>query len=160
MKAMKTVSIFLFLIGFTQCGSTSLVKNPPFKIESATYTNWVGGVPGVSGKRVTIKLSEKTNITFDSLFFQKRKTKIELIEANGVTVLIGHFSTSKAQARDLVLHVDSTKELKNKAPKPDTFPFELKENEAIISYIVGNETRYYKIENIKKEKADLFSKIK
>jgi hypothetical protein len=128
-------------------------------MESATYTNWVGGVPGVSGRRVEIKLSEKKSVTFDSLFFQKKTTKIEIRETKGTTLLVAHYSTSSRKNNDFILHSDTKRELKNKIPKPDNFPFDLKENEAIISYKVKGKIKYYKIENIKKAKEDTFPKI-
>lgn len=152
---MKFLSILTIIIGFSQCGTTKLIKNPPFKIESATYTNWVGGVPGVSGTNVEITLSEKATIVFDSLFFRKRATKIDVKQH----ILVAYFNTSNRKKYDVILHSDSKKELKNKIPKPDSFPFELKENEAIISYKVDNKTKYFKIENIEKLKTDHLPKI-
>ena len=156
MKTMKILSIFTILFSFIQCGSTKFVKNPPFKIKSATYTNWTGGVPGVSGKRVDLKLSDSVAITFDSLFFQQRVTKIEVSEEN--TILTAHYSTSKGKMHDLILHSDTRKELKNKVPKVTKIPFELKGNEAILSYKVDGNTKYFKIKNIEKVKSRPFPK--
>lgn len=161
MKTMKILSIIAVLFGFSQCGTTKLVENPPFKIESATYNNWTGGVPGVSGTRVEIQLSEKSSISFDSLFFQKKSTKIEIRETKGKTFLTAHFNTSKRDFnRDIVLDSDVRKEISNKVPETNNFPFELKENEAIISYKIAGKTNYYKIENIKESKPDLFPSVR
>lgn len=158
MKTMKILSIIAILFGFSQCGTSKLVTNPPFKITSATYNNWVGGLPGSSGTRVEIRLTDKENIAFDSLFFQKKATKIEVREANGKTFLTAHFNTSTANKRDLILDSDSRKEINNEVPKNDNFPFELKENEAIISYKVSGKIKFYKIEKIEATKPNYYPK--
>ncbi|WP_331363256.1 hypothetical protein [Polaribacter sp.] len=158
---MKILSVIAILFGFTQCGTSKLVKTPPFKIASATYNNWVGGLPGVSGTRVEIRLSEKENIDFESLFFKNKSTKIEVREENGKTFLTAHFNTSKSRGgRDLILDSDSRKEIKNEVPKNDDFPFELKENEAVLSYKVAGKIKFYKIENIEATKSDFYPKAK
>ena len=159
---MKILSIVAILFGFSQCGSTKIVKNPPFKIESAVYNHWTGGLPGVSGTRVEIRLSEKSSIAFDSLFFLNKATKVEIREEKGNTFLTAHFSTSKKrnQNRDVILHSDSKMEINNKVPVNDNFPFELKENEAIISYKIDEKTKYYKIENVEQTKSDFYPSVK
>ena len=152
---MKILSLLTIIIGFSQCASTQLVKNPPFKVETATYNNWVGGVAGVSGTNVEIKLSEKGTVVFDSLFFRKKSTKIEV---RGTT-LAAYFNTSNRAKYDVILNENPTKEINNKIPKVDKFPFDLKENEAVISYKIGTETKFFKIENIEKLKTDHLPKI-
>lgn len=153
---MKTFYLLLFVFGFCQCGSTQFEKNPPFKIISATYTPWIGGIEGVSGKSVEITLFEKTTIAFDSLFFQNKKTKISIKNSQERSFLVGNFSNSSRLKNDLTLHLNASLELKNKLPKKTKFRFSLKENEAIISYKVGSLKKYYKIENIQKKSTAFF----
>ncbi|KGL62556.1 hypothetical protein [Polaribacter sp. Hel1_85] len=153
---MKILSILTIIFSFSQCGSTNFETNPPFKIDSAKYYSWVGGVPGVSGINVQIQLKNTSPIEFDSLYFRKKSTKVEIKDAS---LLIAHFNTSKRNKPDLILHSDPKKELKNKIPEPDNFPFELKDNEAVLSYHLGGETRYVKIKNIKKQDRSSFPKI-
>ena len=159
MKVMKILSLVVILCGFSKCRSTKFDQKPPFIITSSSYTSWVGGVPGVSGTRVDITLSEKTTIRFDSLFFKKKITKIEVSQANEKTVLTAHYNTSKKQKTDFILHADSKKELKNEIPTITAFPFDLKENDAVISYQVNGKTKYYKLENIQKVTSGSFPKI-
>ncbi|MDX6745436.1 hypothetical protein SHK09_01425 [Polaribacter sp. PL03] len=153
---MKILSILTILFGFSQCGSNSLVKNPPFKVEKAFYNNWVGGQPGVTGTKLEIHLLAADAIAFDSLYFQNKITKVEVSKLENVVQLIGHFSTSKRKNRDLVLDVDATKELQNTLPNIKKFPFELKDNEAIVSYKKGDKTLFYKLENINKVQSIAF----
>jgi NADH dehydrogenase/NADH:ubiquinone oxidoreductase subunit G len=150
MKSIKILSILTLLFGFSQCGSNTFVKNPTFKVEKAFYNNWVGGQPGVRGTKVEMHLKDASEINFDALYFQGKVTKVEVSMKDGFVQVIGHFSTSKTQKRDVILDLDATKELENKVPNLEKFPFELKENEAMLSYKRENKTVYFKIENIKK----------
>ena len=150
MKIMKILSILVILFSFTQCGSSVLIKNPTFKVEKVFYNHWVGGQPGVSGMKLEIHLKDASEIIFDSLYFQGKITKVEVSQKEEFTQIIGHYSTSKRQKRDLILDADATKELENTVPNLGGFPFKLKENEAMLSYKKENTTVYFKIENIKK----------
>lgn len=149
MNTMKMLSIFAIVFTFFQCGSSKFVTNPPFKINSAEYNTWVGGLPGVSGINVKIKLKEKSTIQFDSLYFKMRVTKVE---TKNSTLLIANYSTSKKNPSDIILDIDPKKELKNQIPRQQTIPFELEENEAVLSYQFKGKTRYIKIKDIKKSK--------
>ncbi len=148
---MKVLSILTILFGFSQCVSTKLVENPPFKIESATYTNWVGGVPGVSGTNVKIVYSSNENIEFDSIYFSKKITNLEQRSYKNKKMVVGNFNTSPPKT-DLVMDVNTQKELNNKIPDAKKIPFDLKENEAVVSYKKGTKIKYFKIENLKKGK--------
>lgn len=149
MKKMKILSILVIIYGFSQCGSLKLEENPPFKITSATYTSWVGGVPGVSGKNVKITYTSNKNIEFDSIYFSKRKAKLEINTTKNQKMIVGHFNTS-SQKRDVILDIDPRKELKNEIPEIKNFPFKLNENEAVISYKIKDKTKYFKIKSLKK----------
>lgn len=149
---MKILSILVIIFTFSQCGGLKLENNPPFKLKKASYSNWVGGQQGVSGTKIELELKETSTIVFDSIYFKKKSTKVEINTISGKTVLIGHFNTSKKQNRNLILDVNITKEIKNTFPKTEKIPFELNNNDAILSYRVGDKIKYFKIENIKREK--------
>ncbi len=153
---MKILSILTLLFGFTQCTSTKFIKNPSFKVTKAVYNNWSGGQPGVGGIKLVMHLKNAKDIAFDSVYFQKKITKIEVTEKENAMHLIGHFTNSKSVKRDLILDADPTKELKNTPPLITKFPFDLKENEAVLTYKKGNKTVYFKLENIKKVQPKFF----
>jgi len=147
MKTMKILSVLAIVFSFFQCGSSQFVTNPSFEINSAEYQSWVGGQPGVRGLKVKITLKKKSALYFDMLYFRNRSTKIEKIEP---LLLIANFNTAKVNPSDIILDIDPTKEMNNQVPKIDKFPFVLKENEAVLSYEMGGETKYYKINDLKK----------
>ena len=91
-----------------------------------------------------------SKVIFVALYFQGKRTKVEVSQIEKFTRIIAHFSTSKRKNRTLILDADATKELKNTLPSLEEFPFQLKENEAILSYKNENKIVYFKIENIKK----------
>ena len=51
------------------------------------------------------------------------------------------------------MHADPKEEFGNKPPNISIkIPFELQENEAVISYFIKSKKRFYKLSNIKKQK--------
>jgi len=150
MKIIKILSILVILVSFSQCGVSTLVKNPTLKVEKAFYNKWFGGQPGISGTKVEIHLEDASEVIFVALYFQGKRTKVEVSQIEKFTRIIAHFSTSKRKNRTLILDADATKELENTLPSLEEFPFQLKENEAMLSYKNDNKIVYFKIENIKK----------
>jgi hypothetical protein len=131
---MKILSILIIILGFSQCASLKLEENPPFKITAATYTKWVGGQPGVKGMNVEITYTSNQNMEFDSLYFRKRITSLEDRNSGNKKMSIAYFKTS---------------DVKN-------FPFELNDDEAIISYKINDKIKYFKIKSVKKGKPMFF----
>ena len=151
MKALKILSVIAFTLLFYQCGSAKLEEKPPFTITSAVYNNWSGGQPGEKGMNVNITYTSNYAIKFDSIFFSKRIQKIEMSKTKDKKMLTANFSS--AVKPDLILAENTSKEIKNEVPTIKKFPFELKQNEAIISYIVKGKTKYYKVKSVKKGKS-------
>lgn len=156
MKTIKILSILVILLGFSQCGGSILVKKSILKVEKAFYNNWFGGQPGVRGTKVEIHLKDASEVIFVALYFQGKRTKVEVSKIEKFTRIIAHFSTSKRKHRNLILDADIIKETGNTLPSLEEFPFQLKENEAILSYKKENKTLYFKIENIKKVQSIAF----
>lgn len=152
---------YFFFIAVTfltiQCKTRPFDTNPPFEITSATSTKWFGGQPGVSGVNVFIEYSVNKDIQFDSLYFSNKVVKIKYITTNNKQLLAGYFSTStRNQKSDLTFHRNPINEKNNKVLQIQKFPFILKENEAVLSYIEGSNTKYFKITGIKKGKTPMY----
>ncbi len=149
MKGLKFISIITIIIGFAMCKSLKLEENPPFKIISATYKNWVGGQPGVRDTNVKIQFSSTKTIQFDSIYFDNKVAKLQTKNSND-NLLMGYFNTSTR--RDLILDANTTKELKNPVLAIKKFPFKINKNEAVISYKINGKIKYYKIKSLQREK--------
>ncbi|TYP99790.1 hypothetical protein C7447_101395 [Tenacibaculum adriaticum] len=154
MKKMKLLGLILLALGLTKCASLQFEQTPPFIITKATYTNWVGGVKGVSGTNVNISYTSEKEITFDSIYFRGKKTKVSFKELNGQKSVMGQFNTSKVRSKEnLQMHRDASMEYGNIVTiRKEYFPFELKDTEAVLSYIEGEKTKYFKVENLQKGK--------
>lgn len=155
MKLQKVIILMMFAVTFSQCASTKFDSKPPFTITSATYNSWVGGQQGVSGIRLVFNYESKETIKFQKVYFAKKVGSLELREKEGKAFLTGHISTSTRKDKELILDIDPKKEMKNELPKK-TFPFELKENEAVISYLENGVTKFYKVKDIIKTKTDYY----
>ena len=151
---MKFLGCILMALTFAQCKTMKFDKNPPFTITGATYNNWVGGQPGVSGIKVLIGYTSEKEIVFESVYFANKTTKAESATNEGKTYIVGNIDTS-TRDKELTLHSDSKEELNNQLPEKK-FPFELQENEAVVSYKDGDKTKYFKIENLKQTKTDYY----
>ncbi|TVZ56331.1 hypothetical protein OD91_1616 [Lutibacter sp. Hel_I_33_5] len=155
---MKYLSLLILTLTFSQCATTKFDSNPPFKASSGSFNSWVGGVPGASGIKVELALNADDKTDFKEIFFRNKIGTLQTSTSNGKTILVGHISTAKRN-NDLTLDSNSVKELKNQAPETK-FPFELKDNEAVISYMVGDKIKYLKIEHLKEQRTIFYPSAK
>lgn len=159
---MKQLSIirFLFIIftftSFIQCSTgQKLQEKAPFNTDEVYFQSWVAGVKGGgSGINLFILISYiKTDIVLDSVYFREKAVKLE-VENN---LFVGRFKTKANQQEDIILSSDPKDEYPNQlSVKENGFPFKLKENECVVSYIENKSTKYFKIENIKEKQAQDF----
>jgi len=150
-----TLGTLLFLV---QCKGIQFTRNTPFKINSALYNYWAGGVKGVKGIRIEIKGSLKypSNIEFKQLYFRHHISSIKTTYTNNIFILNGIINTSKREDRIITMHKDPIKEYGNPVPKTISFPFKLKDNEAVISYLKKDKIYYLKIVDVKEGKNQYF----
>lgn len=143
----------LLLFGLLQCNSQKLilVETPPFTLGDVASEGWVAGVEGGgSGTNLYIPVEKGRDIILDSVYFREKITGLERIQRDSYLVYIGRFKNDANQQKDMVLHENPKKEFGNTPPKLHRkFPFELKDNEAVVRFTVAEKTKYYKIENIR-----------
>lgn len=151
MKALKIFAILITILLLSQCASAKFEENPPFTITSAIYNNWSGGQPGNSGINVTITYASLYPVKFDSIYFAKKIIRLEHTKTKEKKMIIANFVS--AVKPDIILDVNSSKEINNTVPENKKFPFELNQNEAIISYSLKGKTKYFKVKSIEKGKS-------
>jgi len=152
MKNIKTISLILalplVLISFAQCASNKsfkLQKTAPFTIKQAISQNYLGGRQGNKGEKITIALSD-SDIVLDSLFYKNSTLKLQHNAEGNFTCKLS-FSTGK----HYTMHENPQEEYDNKAPIVNAnFPFKLKGNEAVVSYLKNDITYYYNIGSLTK----------
>lgn len=148
MRTLKIFSTLFIIILFSKCSGLKLQENPPFKIIKATYENWVGGQPGVKGINLKITYSPVNAVQFEDIYFSEKVTKLEIKN----NMLFAYYITSSIN-NDMVLHSEATKEINNSIPKIKKFPFNLKKNQAVISYKIEGKIKYYKINSLVEQKS-------
>lgn len=147
--------LLALLFSFYNCGSgnttdsyLTLEQYPSFQIEDASYQQWVAGTPeGGSGVTVFINFSKiQEGVVFKELYFRNKQT--EVVTSPAVRVqYVGYFKNEPKQ--DLIMDSNAINEVANTPPKKS--PFQLLEDEAVISYTFENKTKYFKIENLERK---------
>ena len=153
------LSSILVLTLFTNCASSQFDINPSFTVEKAQHQEWIGGKPGSKGIMVTIEFTDKVedNIKFDSIYFNGKSVNLSVGSFSERTVISGNFSNSDFADKMIIVDKDPKKEFGNEAPKPVTeIPFELSKNECVISYIVNDKKRYFKLDKLQKGKTIIY----
>ncbi|WP_424492845.1 hypothetical protein [Salinimicrobium sp. GXAS 041] len=161
MKATITFFFGIFIIiSMSNCANgQKITEEAPVAFQQAYYTPWVGGVKGSgAGYNLFIPVNgEMAEVQLDSVYFRGKKAKLTTKPQND-NLYIGHFETSSGtkKAPDLVMSSDPREEYGNQAPEIiRDFPFELKEDEAVVSFRKEGKTSYFKISNIQKRDSDV-----
>ena len=145
MKSIKNITkllgIILISLSITQCACTmTLEKQSPIEFTDIYYTNWVSGVKsGGFGTNLFIEVKGST-IKLDSVFYKGKSVKLETKPINR-NKYIGRFRLEEKETLS-----DAVKNNKS------AFPFQLKEDQCVVSYLVNGKTKYYKLNNIKERK--------
>jgi len=158
MKTIVALPIFILVLSFSQCDKDQLDSNPPIQFDKAYYQDWVGGQPGSKGTLITlIANTPERNIKFDSIYFNKNVAKLSAQYQGNSMTLTANLIQISPKDRDLILSGNSKEEFGNKPPKKlPIIPFEIADNEAIISYFIKNKKRYFKLQNLEKEKSIMY----
>ena len=151
----------IVLVGFSQCGNSKYLgykfeKKAPFKVREATYQSWVAGIEGGgAGITIIITFEEIDSIgandlfEIDSIYFRNQLMKA--VTKGNPNQIIGRYKSTINQPKDVVFHRDVVKEYGNEAPRPiENSPFELAEEEAVITYKQHEKIKYYKLKLVKK----------
>ena len=160
MKSIKKIIAFscisLLLFSFSNCGSGNtetstffFEQNPPFSVEEASYQQWTAGTPeGGSGVNVFINFSDiQEGVVFKEIYFNNMKTEVVMSPTVRVQY-VGYFKNEPK--RDVIMDSNPINEAANTPPKK--IPFQLNDDDAVISYEFNGEMGYFKIENLEQKK--------
>ncbi|MFI2741744.1 hypothetical protein ACG2LH_03310 [Zhouia sp. PK063] len=151
----KTATICLALITicmFSQCaGQKNLVKKSPVTFGEVTLESWRGVKnPKKTGISLYINIEEENGVQLQDVYFRGQQVKLDKIKKGSHLLYIARFEDVPTK-KDMVMHQDPAQEYGNTMPEThkNKFPFTLKDNEAVVSFIKNDEIKYYKIEGIK-----------
>jgi len=156
MKLLKQtffLSAMLILMGsFAQCStSQKLQSTAPMQFGDVYCQKWVAGIKGGGGGlNLFIRVTDNS-IQLDSVYFRGEISKLEF-KSGEFPTFIGRFENDFNQSKGVIISSDRNEEYNNKLPKKSVvIPFDLKDNECVVSYMKGDKRWYYKISNIEQK---------
>ena len=147
-SVLLTVLIFVAMTSFSQCSSSrKLQKKAPDGIGQVYCQRWVAGVEGGgSGLNIFIPVTN-AELLLDSVYFRGKAAKLEFKKE--AMMFVGRYTSEINKKKDLILSGDPKEEYGNEMPKIEKpIPFKLEENECVLSYQEGDETKYFKVTNV------------
>jgi hypothetical protein len=157
MKLLKQTSFLIVMLilmaSFSQCSTAQkLQKTAPTQFGDVYCQKWVAGVKGAgSGLNLFIPVMDKS-IQLDSAYFRGKSIKLEVRETDEGLLYVGRFKTELNTQKDIILSSDSKQEYVNKLSiKEENIPFELKDDECVVTYKQGDKILKYKISNVKQQ---------
>ncbi|UNY99681.1 hypothetical protein MQE36_04870 [Zhouia spongiae] len=153
---MKSFSRYIlggFLIfSFAQCGSSQQYAGQdeiPFRFGEIAIENWTRENSKETGINLFFPLENDVDTVIDSVHFRGRIVHPEKIKRGSYVVYVARFM-NKQEPGDVIMHADPKKESINQPPVIiKRSPFELSPYEAVVSFMVNGETKYYKVSGIK-----------
>ncbi len=147
MMITKIAILLVILASFTQCASSQNIDTvSPVTIEESYFQKWVAGRKE-AGSGFTIHLSIKKNddVVLNHAYFKGKKIELKL---NNKAVYVGRY-TYPNKTKDLIMSDDPQEEFRNTAPIiEEKIPFELKENECVITYTKDKKEGFFKIDDL------------
>jgi hypothetical protein len=143
-----TILVLFVSIGFTQCKNLKLEQKttPSITINNVTYHSWTGGQePATGGIRVEFTIHGSECVNPDSLYFRGQRAKLATINYATGDLWIADYGNANYYNKPLA-----------KSKGTASFPFQLKENEAMLSYYCKKKKYYHKITNIIKTRHILY----
>jgi len=119
-----------------------LEEEPPFTLTDVYFQDWVAGVEsGGSGTRLHLSVTSNAgNIRLMHAYFHEQKVRIDQNETDPDTYVVNF---EKGMGKDRIMDLNAVNEAKN-VPEEE-FPFDLEENEAVLSYLIEGELKFYLI---------------
>jgi len=157
MKSIKVISnifsLSVILFSLSSCAGGketgfSFDQEPPFTLGDVYYQDWVAGVrEGGSGTNVYITIDSYIDeVVIKDIYFRNKKLKAQNTPQNR-DQYIGYL---KNQPRpDIIMDIDPVKESQN--IPPESFPFQLEEDEAVLSYLHNEEIKFLKISKMEQK---------
>jgi hypothetical protein len=147
------VAMLILMASFSQCSTAQKLQGEaPTQFGDVYCQKWVAGVSGGgSGFNLFIPVMNES-IKLDSVYFRGKISKLEF-KTGELPTYIGRFENDFNQPKDIIISSDRNEEYDNKLSKKlVVIPFELKDDECVVSYIKGDKIVYYKISNIEQKR--------
>lgn len=145
----------LLFFSFSNCKSSSTSSSqdifqtdPPFTLLQATYQEWTAGTQeGGSGVNVSLTFEPLNQDIIPQQFYFKNQVAEISSNSNNRSQFQVYFK--KSGRPDTIMDSDPKQEAQNTPPVK--FPFNLKDNEAVLSYLDHDVVLFYKIEKMERK---------
>jgi hypothetical protein len=149
-KYIAIIMLHTFL--FSSCSTAQkLLTKSPIEYDEVYFQKWAAGIKeGGSGMNLFIPIKKELSksIQLDSVYFKGKGVLLQKIEGKK-TAYVGRFKFNFNHKKDTTMSSVLNEEYGNQAPiLKEKIPFDLKDSECVVSYKEGNETKYFKIENV------------
>ncbi len=133
MKPIKSLTLLIIISLFLNCSSSyKLQKESPLKFHKIEVQEWTANnKSGDSGIKMYFILPSDIDTVLDSVYYNNLKTNIYKGRNNNT-----YFANFKVES-------------KRKRTQNNQFPFVLKSNECVVSYIQFGKTKYFKYSSVK-----------
>ncbi len=127
----------------------SFTAEPPFEVQNAYFQKWVAGVQaGGSGVNVYLTIENiAESVEIQHVYFRNNIERTRNSEQDP-DQYIAYFKDRPK--KDVIMDGEVIKEAQNTPPQED-FPFNLKDNEAVISFLHKDEVKYLKLSEIEEK---------
>lgn len=136
---------------FVQCANSQKVLSAQpevLRLGDVVSENWRTEGSPLSGTNIFIPVTSGSDILLDSVYYRGRGAKLEKVQRGSYLVYIGRFENRPKT--DIIMHADPRKEVGNQPPEfRKAIPFELEEDEAVVSFKEGNAVKYFRIARVK-----------
>ncbi|WP_178991255.1 hypothetical protein [Winogradskyella schleiferi] len=114
--------------------ATTLQQQAPFTVKTVSFQEWYAGIKvGGTGINIFVPITNLSdNVEIDRIYFRNLTGKLN--EKNGK-----YFA---------ILENDSKNYTFKKPEAPADYPFRLKDDECVVSYVEGGTTKYLKITSV------------
>lgn len=144
----------LFMLLYACAGGKSnnsnyiIEQHPPFTFGDVFYQDWVAGIKeGGSGTNLHVSFASFTeDVVILDIFFRNKIVKAQR-SPQYRNSYVGYFKNEMQP--DVIMDIDPAKEAQN--TPPIVFPFDLNHDEAVLSYLHGDQIKYVKITEIRRE---------
>ena len=146
---------FFFLFVLIGCANTyKLEKKSILNFNESYYSLWSSGVKGGgSGFSIYLMMDKNSNldkkdVKIQGIYFKEKYTTLKYQELGKYQAFI------KADSNSDKLELESNIKDEKVEVKNEKIPFVLKDNEAVVSYLIKEKLKYVKIELTKKKTMD------
>jgi hypothetical protein len=151
MKPFKNIVLLMLLAMVLSCASSKNIDNKlPMEL-GTVYFQESSDDESKENLGITIfvpVIANVNNLKLDSIYFRGQQASLKFDK----NVFVGQFKPLDDYKADLIMSNEPYAEYGNKVPRiPSKRSLELGKHEALVSYVEGNKTNYFKISNIIKK---------